>query len=405
MIQKPIEFLLLALALVLASCGGEAPQSPTPEKALLMRETPENDSLVQAFGVRLAEALYEEDADTFNAMFHWDRFMDLALELPREHQDLSNYREQFKKGLTAKIKTFPQELIENLNEGGFYDFLYFYFDEGLRTYRLMYRLYSESGINYHDYILRKSEDALYLEDLYIYASGETLSTSTRNLFLASLPSGLLGRIMNPQELKDTSRMLEAMRAYESGSFGQAYYKLSMLEGPMRNLKSILALRIQMASQLDQETYMEAMASMMEILPEDPTMALLTLDYYVLNQDFESALRILEILETETGDSFLNLMRGNLYYQSGDYPAAVARFHTLVGEYPDFMEGRLSYMSALAMTKDYSALLGQLDTLKNTYAVPPEDLQTYIESEEEGMENPFAVFMETPGYRQWKDRHL
>lgn len=370
-----------------------------------MRENPENDSLVHAFGLQVAEALYAENTDSFNLLFRWDRFMDLALELPPEHQDLARYRDQFKSGIKTRLEAFPQQLIQVMAEGGYYDLLHFYFDESLRTYRLVFRLYSTSGINYHDYIIRKSGEDLYMEDVYVYTNGENMSISTRNLFLASLPASLAERLFQASDRKDTRRMIEAMNAYEQGSYGQAYYKLSMLEGPMAHLKSVHALRIHMASQLDEQTYMEAMQAMMEDHPEDPAMALLTLDYHTLKGNYDSALQIVDLLEASTGDTFLNLMRGNVHYQAGQYQTATALFRSLTEEYPEFLEGHLSLMSAMAMDGDYPGILTELSSLNETYAVSVEDLQEYIESETAGMENPFADFMQTPGYRNWISKHL
>ena len=68
------------------------------------------------------------------------------------------------------------------------------------------------------------------------------------------------------------------------------------------------------------------------------------------------------LKNKIGNENVKSDKSESHYQAGQYQTAMEKFRQLTAEYPDFLEGHLSLMSAMAMNRDYSGILTELSTL-------------------------------------------
>lgn len=240
------------------------------------------------------------------------------------------------------------QIIRSVEKKGSYELVKHYEKDNVQ--HLIYRMYSEEGLNYHDFELVKKNGKVGIADFYIYIAGENFSSMLANLLSAlDKPNG--------EGSSEDRKSLESIQQIKSlmgrGSYATAKELFDGLPEKFRDQKAIRILGIQLTSQMDNETYLKQLEDFEARYPNDPNTYLLTLDAAILNKDYTKALSNINHLDSLINkDRFLDFYRALMYNLMEEPVKARTHLESLVQNYPAFETGILELVANYLEAKDY-----------------------------------------------------
>jgi tetratricopeptide (TPR) repeat protein len=318
-----MRLLFLSLVTLLVSCS-------------FKKEQPISDAEALSYAKSIEVAVKKGDKDILNKVLDEDLFADevvkAAGDVPKR-----GLKEGIKEGL--RKQNLSRQIMNSLGEKGSYEFVRQYQKEG--TQHIIFRLFGIGGFNYHDFVLVKYEDKIRAKDFYIFLSGENLSKTMGEVFITMMDADDKASI----SLKKQIKVLPQIRSlYQQKKFEEAKKIFNRLPGDMRRGKGFQLMNVLIASEMDTETYTEAMDEFERLYGGDPTVQLALFDNYFLRGEYDRDLKILEGLDSVVHDPLLHYYRALVYTKKGDEAAAVKHLEELHSKMPDFQAGALELLA-------------------------------------------------------------
>jgi tetratricopeptide (TPR) repeat protein len=360
-------------------------------------ESEENDLKVNELGTFIQSQIHENNPTAYLSKFDAHIIKDKVIEIDSEIIKTSEDEKDFDKGLLNGFLEFPNKIITSINNGAFYDFINYRYDEETQSYHMLFRFFHmDEGINYHDYKVSIKDNEFMFDDMYIYLSGEYISDTFTRIFQYTSPNSTKD---NSSDFKKYSKALVDVRV---GNFENAYNLLNALTTDLANEKFIHINKIQIASKLDETIYMEAIESLKNTFQNDPTIYLTLIDYYIMKEEYDVAFDLVDNLQVETSDDFLNYIKGNVAYARADYEGALNYFNYMIENYPDFYQPYVSNVSVYTQQQQFDEALLVLDKLvERDY--DKQILIEYIEEVDENGLNELESLANSKAYKKWKKK--
>ncbi|NML19299.1 hypothetical protein HHL16_00370 [Pseudoflavitalea sp. G-6-1-2] len=354
------KFICFLFVLALAACG-EQEKSVTKDEALQMARS-------------LEGSLKRRSAAKFNEAFDADALADRVSKAGKVKIVLARgVAEGVKKGQMGT------ELINSMGKGGSYELVKQY--EKDNKQHLIFRLFGEDGkVNYHDLELVKKKDQIKIADMFVYLSGENLSTTLAQA-LALMGDHYDG--MSKEEKEQIGNIKSIRKLLNAGKYEAADDLYEKLPEVLKSQKMFRVIRVEIASGLSNESYAIAMEELEKAYPNAPNMFLMKIDAYILKKDYKGALKSINQLDSLINkDAFLDYYRGLVCKMDEDVEGQRLYFERLVAGKPEFAAGVLEliffYMDnnekskAAELTKKYKELgnVGK-DQMDGLYTVYPE----------------------------------
>ncbi len=365
---------------------------------LTIAESEENDVMVEELGYFIQNQIHENNPEGYMSKFDISYIVNSIKVLENGSESSEDYKKGFLKGITNGISDFPYKIIQEVENGTFYDFVNYRYDPDIQTYYLLFRLFgSDFGINYHEYRIIKKDDEFMFNDIYVYLSGENFSSTFARVFTFS--SDLFQNETNTKFNKLSKVFIDI----KAGNTQNAYDIMANLteDEELSKHKFLHILKIQIAQQLSNQDYIDAVEDLKRNFENDPTIYLTLIDYYIIKEDYNTALNLVDNLQEETSDDFLNYIKGNLTFLKGDYAQAEQHFNYMIENYAGFYLPYFSNISALSLQKKYDAatqLLNKIIEITN-YSKP--ELIEFIEGTEEDGSNELDGLINSSSYKKWK----
>lgn len=289
------------------------------------------------------------------------------------------------------LKAIGKRIHNDIESGSYYDFINYYEDNDDGSLHLIFRIFSEeTGINYHDYSLRYQNNKLQIEDIYIYLTGESYLTT-----LIQIHQATNSKATNSKKPKtDALKINSFFKLYQNGNYKYAYLMLNSVKDREKLSRGLLILKAQVALKYSEDSYIETMEYLLKKYPNDPSIALMSVDYYYTKKDFNAVFKALDILEETTGDDFLNYNRGNFAFELEEYDLALEYFQKVVKEYATFITGKLALLITYDKLEQYEVCIPLLDDLINTNGITKNDLDAYVSTE-------LISLSKSAPYKKWK----
>lgn len=279
------------------------------------------------------------------------------------------------KGL--KNGSFGSQLVGSLGKTGTYRLVKQY-EKGNHQH-LLFRMNSEE-LNYHDYELIKKGEQVKIADMYIYTTGQNLTTTfTESLTSMSAQTAAMERL-DKTEVDKVERIKKYLNSKQYEKARSLYQTLPRIIRDQRVYKMIY---IRIASGLGTDEYLKALSQFQQDYPDASNIFLLMIDAYFLKKDYDGALKSVNQLDSVINkDPFLDYYRGLLYKQKEDTEHQLFYLEQLHKNMPDLPEGMLQLIDcyldqqqtgkAVALTKQYKKSK-QVDTesLETLYAAYPD----------------------------------
>ncbi len=317
-IRKPLcSFCLLLFSFVFVSCGsGTEPLS----KQEAMEIAQKIDSSILYKHPRLFDQLIDETV--------FSGKVSKVLNTKNSSGILQGIREGLKRvGLGDRI-------IESLGDDGHYEMVKHYEKDGI--HHLVYRLYSDDGLNYHDIELCKRKGKTGIADIFVYITGENLSNTISQL--ANSFVEFEGKTRNNS--KQVVEAINRIREYSgSGEYQKALRFYEKLPKNIQDQRTVKVIYLQVCREADTEKYRTGLEQFRNQFPNDPNIDLLMIDAYIMDNDFDNALACINRLDSFINkDPFLDFYRALICNMGQKSKDARLYLESLYQNYPDFGTG-------------------------------------------------------------------
>jgi len=278
-----------------------------------------------------------------------DRLLHLKDLLERLVSDLGLTAAERQACLRALDTTFRENelgkrIIQAAADGGSYRLLRVHTVAGRQ--RLMFRLVTAQGaINYHDCTLVRFPDGIGMEDVYIFLTGEPLSQTMRGMVVPGLMQLRKGGPIPGQDVDYVKNMptIEAMsQAIKQGRFADATGHYRRLPLKLQEHKTVLVLFMQGLMQQGEAAaadYLAAVEKFRKHYPDDPAVDFISIDFYVLRKQYDSALAAVDRLEKSVGgDTYLGVPRSRVLANANRFKEARAAAESAIKAEPTIEAG-------------------------------------------------------------------
>lgn len=362
-----------------------------------------NTEKVIALGSFIESTIHNNNSEEFLSKLNDDLFFERILSHnPTIDQD-DSYVKGLIFGMRQSLDAFPEEIMTEVESGAYYDFISYRYDTVDETYYALFRLYSaETGMNYHDFRICKTNDEFQFSDMYTYLTGEHFSQTLGRMMNYTLPENKQSKKRDRQLSKDYKAIFKALMYNDSGKYDKAYNELNNLKTDVSNEKFLQILKILIASNIDESKYLKSLEELMAKHSEDPTIALNKIDYHIYKQQYYEAIQVINQLQNETEDDFLNYLKACVAFEDKNYDLALNMFQYTIENYADFFDGQAGYLNTLVMMNNYEEAVSYLDVLvAEGYEKPL--VISYIEEDDDYGNNILAEFANSEQFVNWKNK--
>ena len=398
-------FSFVAFVLI-AQCGcrqkSKSPYQPAtlqeirdPSQAASVN-TEVTEEQAQAFAARLHTAISNNDISTATNLVLVSRIVDRVVHA----LDLSSGDETgFRKGINGNnpIKIMMVELAAAVNQGGTYKLIRTAVRGNAR--HVIFRFIDvDQSMNYHDIRLVLDGGTVKGDQLFVAATGESL---TETLIAAVRPAiesqqSLTGRISGDadQKVKDLEKQKEMMLAAQAGDSAKVQRLYKTLPKEVQDQKATQIFLVQAAQTLPDEQYVAAMTEFANRFPGDPSVALMSFDRAILQEDLEGLKSCIADLNKWTGgDDYLTLMSAAIAAQWGATDYAKQLYQNIDSATINDAVTHEFRLTAALLSKDYSVVVEELRIMESEYDV--------IFPLHTGPE--FADFVKSPEFAEYKSK--
>lgn len=304
-------------------------------------EQPVTVTEAKDFARRLQSSIEKKEARFYDEAFDMKKFFKKA--------GLSDEKEarSFSSGFSKEMK-LGTKLVNSMSRKGTYRLVKQY--EKDKKQRLLFRLYDDGSLNYHDIELTKKGKEVKIADMFIYTSGELFSETIGNIYRQM--KNMAGKKMLDPDGEWIQQVADMRRKMNSGEYDEALEIYRELPEKMKKMKIVQMIHILITSNLgDDAAYESALDEYMQLYPNEPNMHLLLIDNYILKKEYEKAMHsVNEMDKMIDKDPFLDYYRYLLYNLMGDDDNARVNIQQLVKNIPDFEDGLLE-MIAVSIEDD------------------------------------------------------
>lgn len=346
----------------------------------------------ERFGKQIEQTLANNHPGYLNSLFDLDTFVSRVMSADTQYAS-SEFEEGFRQGLLAGFD-FGTELTGEINQGAWYTFLNHYIRDS--THHLLFRYYSNNGLNYHDYELIQKEDHLLIADVYIYFAGENFSNIIRRMYMSYLfenvqQSGTLTK--ESMYLNQLAKIQLIRNLLSEGNPKKAWRVFNTIPDSFQNEKPFQITKLLISSKLSPSEYLRALNGYLTLFPNDPGINLISIDVYIMNAKYSQALECLDSLERQVGhDPLLNLHRGNLNFAMGDTIRSIQCFESLLKALPAFGQAYMKLLDIYISSYKYPLAIGLLDKITERFQLTKEDLKQTLAA--------YPKFIDSAEFKQW-----
>ena len=272
-------------------------------------------------------------------------FIDQKIFIKKISKVLKEDKPSLNEGISEGLQRtkLGDQIVAAVNNKGNYRLVKIFEKDGRQ--QLLFRMYADHRLNYHDFELVKTGKDVKAADIYIYLSGDWLSNTMAGT-IGMLKEGDLSSA-NAVSVQDVRSKMSA------GNYTEAKRVFDALPIVIKNSKAFQMMNILICSNLEDDDYSKAMDGYKSLYPNEPNMNLMMIDYYILRKDYPRAMESVNKMDAYIDrDPFLDYYRALIYLLMEDRPKAVEKLEKLLTAMPGFTEGTQVLLINYLHEKDY-----------------------------------------------------
>ena len=348
----------------------------------------------ERFARELEAGLNAGDTALFNQAFDQERFLARVLSGLPESRELDQVRDGMRQGLSKVGEAVLQRMSDD------YAFKYLRSRERNGNVALLYRVdLGDEGLNYMELETVEQGGELRIVDWYDHASAQTYSEAVRQALLVALPldRGALERVfgINKADDRTVEQFLELARLQRERRFDEWLAGYEKLAPEVRDSRIMVLLRVFNAnSSGDEQAYREALAAAAQQFGDRPEMALLLVDHYLYNGEWDRAHEALDNLNRYTGgDAAIDGMRANIYLLAEDDAQALTWAQRAIDGDADYEEPYWTRLQANVNQGRFDAAVTDLEVLEQRFAYE-------FDVEQLASLDGYQAFGRSAAFREW-----
>lgn len=353
----PLRYTLLPFLLFIIACS-------EPEKPVTKEEAAKMAAMV-------TDVLAQRNASRFNELLDLDAFEKRMLNHANNNLNRSSVVGAMESLGSGELGL---QIVRSLGDKGAYELVKQY--EKDNHQRLIFRLYDELDLNYHDFELIKKGDQVKIADVFAYNTGENLTSIMAESLLDVDEQQYAGK-------KEAKKMQLIKKYITAKEYEKADEVFESLPAVLKEQKQFRMIYLTIAAGLGDEKHLAALNKYQENYPDAPNMYLLTLGIYLLKEDFPAALRSVNRLDSFINkDPYLDFHRALIYREIKDTVNRLASLERLHQNMPGFGTGTVELIvayldgkqldKAVSLTQQYrKGKDADAETLETLYLLYPE----------------------------------
>lgn len=304
----------ILLAIFLFACSGK-------EKPILEKEARE-------FAKQLQQSIEKKDG----------QFMDDAVDrdeiISRAGLKSNSGAREFGAGI-RKAANMGSKIVEALSKEGSYEMVKIYEKDSKQ--HMIFRLYSDGSINYHDMELKRKKGDIKIADIFVYTSGENLSVTIKGIY------DQFAGIIDKSNKTDSwiSSLPDIRKKINAGEYQEAYDIYMNIPEEGRKAKAFRIVKVEICSGLDDEKHQQAIDELLAAFPDEANMQLILMDAYFMRKEYDKVMGAINAVDKMINkDPFLDYYR-YLCYNVMENPVKAKEHLLLVtANYPAFADAQL-----------------------------------------------------------------
>lgn len=299
-------------------------------------------------------------------------------------------------------KTFAQNYIAQtfnaLNtNGGVVEYRGLRTIEGKRVALIRYDL-DDNGMNFQEVTIDPQSGKI--TDWFDYVLGSRYTETLGNVFAVMMPeqSNLIGKLLGKRKVdSDIVNKFKQFGLYKrQGDYAKAYSILEQLPEELNTHKTFIAIKTELAQYLSMEEYNKQLALLATHYSDDPTMALMLVDYY-FDYDLNRVVTLLDGVQKRLGkDSLLEWLKSSVLMQLGKHKEALTAIDYSITEEPTVEKFYWMKVAIFNDQKDFKSVIATLDEMEEKL-----DLEFIPEGFEEDEE--YADFVKSQEFAAWSNK--
>ncbi len=388
----PIGIVLLLIIASSSACKQKKEAADNATSAVVMEH--DYDQIYNEFVLQMEEAVNRGDAMFFNRHFDAVPLVNDIVTPIKVNQTL---KDGFRAGLQENLDV-GEQIINSLGQTGHYKFLHL---TGLHEApAAIFRLVAAEGINYHELVLELNENGEpRVKDFYIYMGGIKFSQTIQRLFTASLTEledTSFYHSLPPEErsfIKHSKQIDEIAALVTDSKHKKALQKIDALPEKMLADKMIQIMRINVAHNVNEKTYQEAVKEFKKRFPSDAVVELMQLDFSLVDKKYPTILQHIDSLEFKIGgDPYLHVMRADIYRTLNKLDTTELYLRKCLDKEPELEPALWSMVDVLLTQERYQEAVDLFKEIKEMFNVNPAEFV---------VEDGYRKFWDSQPYKTWE----
>jgi tetratricopeptide (TPR) repeat protein len=375
------------LSLLLLVLAAQPPAAPaTAVKA------PAMDPAYVAYTTELENGINAGDPSMMDSRIDLERLIERST---RDTSTPKGFADGFAKGVRRSGVNLGKQLVDAQDDESDFHLLRLRMDGGAP--HALYRVISKAGINYLDLELaRNAKGEVVIVDIYPHISGELFSETLRRMYLmAAAEAGhdLMDKLMGKEQefLKNVPKLQAMQRLTQERKPAEVVKTFRELPPSLRQDKLFLLLRLNAASNLDEAEYQKAIEDFEKAFPNDPSIALISIDGHMMRKDYDNVLKCIDRLDSRVKDPYLHYLRGSVMLDKGDGKEARRFFQAAIDAEPTLVAPYWVLIGLSLQDKKYKDTARYLTAIERDAGM---ELNELTELEQ------YAGFVKSPEYKAW-----
>lgn len=348
----------LLLSSLLISCKAKEDKPVTADEA-------------KEFAKKLQSSIEKRDADFL------DNAMDKKAFMKKAGLGSGSDARSFGSGIEQSMK-MGTTITNSISKKATYQLVKQY--EKDKVQHIIFRMYDDGALNYHDIELKKSGDEVKVMDIFVYTTGELLSETVKGLFDQMKAMMDKNKTQNSKEewLTQLPKMRQLMN---EGKSEEALAIYDQLPAEVQKMRAVQIVHVLICSGLsDYEKYNGSIEEYKKFYPNEPNMQLLLLDGYIINKEYDKALEgVNEIDKMINKDPLLDYYRYLCYNLKQDTANARTSLERLMKNEPNFEDGMLEIIALYLEEKNKPAADEWIEKFKATSSYDQSKLEMLLQS--------------------------
>ncbi len=255
------------------------------------------------------------------------------------------------------------------------------------------RVLGDDGLNYLQFTLTKdARGETRAVDIYPFAAGEPMSAAMAGLARGTMAEGPLAGFTLEQAIDRVDR------AASAGDHAEAIRMLDEMPENVRTTKAIQLKRLQLAANVGGIDYASAIADFERRFPDDPALAMVSLDGLSMRGDWVgAAAQVARIEALVGGDPHLGGMRASLLMKAGRDDDGLTLARTTLSAAPDTTSAWDALVMGLAHKGEFAGIAKAIEEMRTR-------LQLDITADGLAGLDYMAPFLASPEGKAWAAAH-